>query len=147
VREIQEERLLRLEDEPARAFRVRGRQGVLVGRRADLARHAVTVEQGQRRRAAPPGGGVRHGFSVEADRPHVVRVRQPEELVEPVLERQVRLVIAEVPLPHQRGAVAGRAQQFRQRFLRFRQAVLVAREQRPGDADAIRVPAGQQRGP
>ena len=78
-------------------------------------------------------------------RPHVVRVRQAEVLVEAVPRRQELRVVAEVPLAEDGGRVALRLEHFGDRHLVVVDADLGVRPERPLDADAIRVAAGQER--
>ena len=77
-------------------------------------------------------------------RPHVVRIRQAEVLVEAVLQRQKLLVMAQVPLAEDRRGVAAAAAELGQRDFLGVDAVLRTGVECAEDADAFRIAAGHQ---
>jgi hypothetical protein len=98
--------------------------------------HLLALDQRQRRKVP-----VRRVL-----RPHVVRVRQAEVVVESVPGRQELRVVAQVPLTVDRGRVAPALEQLGEGRLGRADAGARPRPERAEDADAIRVAAGQQRG-
>ena len=139
VREVQKERPARVAlDEPHRPVGVARHQRRLRRAGQRLADCGLALDEPQRRvelrRLRVPG-------------PHVVRVGESEELVEPLARRQVVRAVAEVPLADRRGRVAPGFEHFRERGLAGREAAGVLRPQRPRDADAVRVAAREDRRP
>ena len=77
-------------------------------------------------------------------RPHIVRVRQPKVIVEPVLHWQELFVVAKVPFAVDRGGVPLLLAKLGQRHLIGVQAVVGLRTKRPENSNAHVVTAGQQ---
>ena len=105
VRHVEEERLVAvLFDEPDGPLGVPCRQVPLVLRRHLRVDDSVSVrvpfpERQIRKPSLPFGSAARQVHDLRVQRPHVVRVGQPEVLVEAVRRRPERLRVAEVPLP------------------------------------------------
>ena len=97
------------------------------------------LDQGERR----VGAGLRLGVV----RPHVVRVGEAEVLIEAVMHREEARMMAEVPLARHPGRVALLLQHLGERGLPVRDAVPGLRAERPVDADAVGIAAGQERRP
>ncbi len=85
-----------------------------------------------------------HRVPVVVHRPHVVRVGQPEVLVEAVLQRQVGLLVAQVPLAHGAGGVAPALQQLGDGDLVRVQAHLRVRAESALDPDPLGVAPREQ---
>ena len=134
VREVEEEGLLAIRrDELHRALRVFRGEPPLIRHQFH---HVRPREQGQRRiiRAAR-----------RMLRPHVVRVRQAEVIIEPVRGREELRRTAQMPFPVNRRGVTALLQHPRQRHLVCVQSDLRVRTQRAEDAHAIRITPRQQR--
>ena len=80
-----------------------------------------------------------------AQGPHVVRIRQHQRLIEPMVGRQEGRAVAEVPLADHARAIARRAQELRERRLRRVQPDgLPGEEGAPAQPDAIRIATREQ---
>ena len=94
-------------DEVHGVFGVPGGQRLLLFRRDLGIDHAIALDQRQRWKPGFLVGGIRRQLDVlRMQRPHVVRIRQAEVLVEPVLQRQELRVVAQVPLAEAGGGIA-----------------------------------------
>ncbi len=147
VRDVEEERLVVVTvDEVDGVFRVPGGELALFLRRdfRDLDLPAVEERQAGIARLAIRLAGVR-GQVIGMERPHVIRVRQAEILVEAMPRRQELREMPKMPLAEDGGCVSARLEQLGDRRFAVRDAVLGFRPQRAGDADTVRVAAGQER--
>ena len=79
-------------------------------------------------------------------RPHVVRIRQAEIVIEPMASGQELRVISQMPLPIDGCCVVTLLEEFRNRHLVFMDAYLALRPESAPDADPIWIAAGEKGG-
>ena len=141
---VEEKRIVPvLLNELHRAFRVLRREQFLILAGDLCVNDLVLVDQRQVRPALEPflHRQVQHARMVW---PHIVRVRQPKVIVEPVLHWQELFVVAKVPFAIDRGGIPLLLAKLGQRHLIGVQAVVGLRTKRPENSDAHVVAAGQQ---
>ncbi len=137
--------VLVLPDEADRPRRVETGQAVLVGRRPDPVDRLIALDE--RRIGVAELAGVRPDRpAVVSDRPHVVRIGQPEVLVETVLEGQELAKVAEVPLAEDAARVALLAEELGDGFSPAGEAVRRPGHQGVEDGDAVRIAAREEGG-
>ena len=143
VGEIEEEGPVPISvDEVDGPLRVPHREPILIRQLVHRLDRFIPLDQRQRRISAQ--ASLRHRDPVEIDGPHVVRVRQPEVLVETVLQGQKLREVAEMPLPDRRRGIAERLQELRDRDLVGVEPHLGGRRQRSEDRYTRGVAAGQE---
>src|SRR5579863_4806995 len=79
--------------------------------------------------------------------PHVVRIREPQILVEPVPRREKMRMMSQVPLAEDGGGVPLRFAQLPERRFVVVNSVAVFGAERADDSQAVRIAPGEESGP